>query len=71
MQPIKMRTQHAPRRAYLFSFGEQKFIAKSFLDIFWILCSHKVPSDIPHMCSTSSQCDVLPSFLMDSNVSLN
>jgi hypothetical protein len=28
MQPIKMTTQHAPRRAYLFSFGEQKVIAQ-------------------------------------------
>jgi hypothetical protein len=47
MQPIKMTTQHVPRRAYLFSFGGQKLIAKSFLDIFWILCSHHVPCVFP------------------------
>jgi hypothetical protein len=28
MQPIKMTTQHAPRRAYLFSFGGQKLVAQ-------------------------------------------
>jgi len=28
MQPIKMTTQHAPRRGYLFSFGGQKLIAQ-------------------------------------------
>jgi hypothetical protein len=29
MQPIKMTTQHAPRRAYLFSFGGQKLVAQA------------------------------------------
>jgi hypothetical protein len=28
MQPFKMTTQHAARRAYLFSFGGQKLIAQ-------------------------------------------
>ncbi len=64
MQPIKMTTQHAPRRAYLFSFGGQKLVAQgevlTFLGfcvpIVFQVCSHKVPSDIPLKCSTSSQC---------------
>jgi hypothetical protein len=65
MQPIKMTTQHAPRRAYLFSsFRGQKLVAQGNFFIFFgfcvpimfHMCSHKVPSDIPDICSTSSQC---------------
>ncbi len=63
MQPIKMTTQHAPRRAYLFSFGGTKARCPREILIFWDfvfpmfhVCLHKVLSDIPHMCSTSSQC---------------
>jgi hypothetical protein len=27
-----------------------------YVPIMFHVCSHKVPSEIPHMCSTSSQC---------------
>jgi len=48
VQPIKMTTQHAPRRAYLFSFGGQKLVAQGKFLFFWDFvfpsCSMCVPT---------------------------